>query len=267
MAKTSIEESADLHLSICSSHLFCPTMFNCTQRRHPAPAVSCVEITIPVAGVSVAHVKLDIEQVPIGACCSADILDDQGRVLVGKGETLTQEVVDGLKSRGIASLNLSESDLALLTGGKHCRSTEVSQRTTTPSTRVRVDRSDEAYSSERKEKFAQTLSGTLSLIESLASQLDDPSKETLAQLAQVPHAFHEMLFEDSDQSISTSVDSPKDSLGARSVHFAMTGHGGWHRAAVAGRRHYSLGQSWAIARLGVVPTPGSFSRSVTHTEL
>ncbi len=243
-------------------------MFNCTQRRHPAPAVSCVEITIPVAGVSVAHVKLDIEQVPIGACCAADILDDQGRVLVGKGETLTQEVVDGLRSRGVTSLNLSESDLALLTGKKHSRSTEA-RSATIPSTRVRVDRSGEAYSSERKEKFAQTLSGTLSLIESLASQLDDPSTENLTQLAQVPHAFQEMLFEDSDQSISTSVDSPKDSLGARSVHFALLAMAVGIEQQLPEDDIILLGKAGLLHDLGLYRLPAHFrdpSRTLNYEE-
>lgn len=166
-------------------------------------------------------INLAIDRIRAGSICASDILDRDGRVLIGRGVRLTPEFLQELKNRGFDSIGVSPQDLQKLTGGSTVRP-KTSNKPLTENKKFRVDRSSEAISSERHERFSAHITHSLKLLENLGRDINKGSASAFEAMVALQSQFVDMLMEDTDQSISAaSSQHTEDVLASRSAQFAI----------------------------------------------
>lgn len=166
------------------------------------------------------NLKLSLDEIRPGVRSGSEICDPSGRVLVSKGLVLTEDILEGLESRGISELYVSPQEWSRLTGKASSTAEQESPSRSNLSAR-RVDRSREGYCQERTQRFSQQLASALDVIDGIGSNIQGLAGQMFNQLRQLPNGFAEMLIEDSDQSISATRQSVNDSLSSRSATASM----------------------------------------------
>ena len=166
-------------------------------------------------------VNIEIDRIRAGSTCATDILDKDGRVLIGRGIRLTREFLQELKNRGFESISVCPQDLQRLSGGSASQP-QNANKPLDKSKKIRVDRSKEAISAERHERFSSQIARSLMLLENLGRDISNGSASAFEAMVALQSQFVDMLMEDSDQSISAaSRQKTEDVVASRSAQFAM----------------------------------------------
>ncbi len=167
------------------------------------------------------EIRLAIDRIRVGTTCATDILDDDGRILVGSGVPLTEQFLGELKNRGFDHIGVSQRDLRRLTGGSSAKPKDTYKPLTKPA-KSRVDRSSEPLSRERNERFTAQITSALKLHANAGSEICKGSASAFNEMVSLQTQFVDMLFEDTDQSISAASRSgAEDALASRSAQFAI----------------------------------------------
>jgi HD-GYP domain-containing protein (c-di-GMP phosphodiesterase class II) len=150
---------------------------------------------------------VSLDDLCLGAICKFDIHDQQGLLLLGKGRPLTQSILDQVLNRGVSFLEVHPNDVAALTGGTATQNEgkrpqrKQSERSHKSLFSKRVDRSREAYSPVRAERFAKQLAAAACVLAQIGEQIQSLTQPVVSGLCDIPAHMTDMLLEDADQSI------------------------------------------------------------------
>jgi hypothetical protein len=129
-------------------------------------------------------VPLSIDELRVGVTCSHPVEGDHAVLLLGANTRITQQVITGLRDRGIRSIEVDPRDLAALRGGKTAKRRKATTARdrggadqwirSKPVKDLLVDRHEEALSAERTKRLEGAMSHAKkrmeTLRESVASQ-------------------------------------------------------------------------------------------------
>ncbi len=146
-------------------------------------------------------VKVPLDSIPVGVVCRADLHDEQGLLLLGKGQRISQSVIDQFRGRGIAFVLVGADDANSLLGRAKDRK-KPEEPVVESAKQRRVDRSRETYSRERSERFTKRASGIIDVVAGVGKRVRSLSQSHVTEIAEIPRSLVEMLLEDADQSIA-----------------------------------------------------------------
>lgn len=153
------------------------------------------------------RVQVSLDDLCLGAICKFDIHDQDGLLLLGKGQPLTQTIVDQVFNRGISFLEVHPSDVDALTGASAPTPERKSPKRKPPARSNetllsrRTDRSGEPYSTVRAERFEKQIAAAVGIVAQIGQQIQSLSQPVVAELCDIPSQMTDMLMEDADQSI------------------------------------------------------------------
>lgn len=177
------------------------------------------------------RVSILIDQLTVGVTCSQPIVNDVGVLLVGANSRITQQVITGLRERGIASIEVDVRDLALLQGDDRKKVAvkrewirEATFQAGVPVKNFLVDRHNEPLSEERAGRLAARVKVAKSRFDELQSQMLVERIRSVAGFVDLSDGFAQSIVDDHDQTVgSTTSGDDRDGASERSVRMAVLG--------------------------------------------
>ena len=171
-------------------------------------------------------VSVSIDELRVGVTCSHAIEDDHGVLLLGDNTQITRQLIDGLKDRGIESIEIDPRDLAAMRGKKKKpppprkeRKAESDWEKSKPLKNLLVDRHDEGLSSERGEVLNEKMDAAKQQFAILAKKMTRERIQSLDELILVSDDYAHSIVDDHDQTLGTilrmGVDVDPDELSIR----------------------------------------------------
>ncbi len=166
------------------------------------------------------RVRVPLDEIISGTACSINIYDDEGTIVIGKDQPLTDEGREALKVRGISYLELRPEALAALkaSGALHAKDPQATaqESSSAPCLAKRIDRSNETYCQERQAAFQSQLATSVGVISKVGKGVERISNAEAGSLCEIPVELLAMLLQDADQSIAVFNDqAPTNSLAHR----------------------------------------------------
>lgn len=154
-------------------------------------------------------VPISIDELRVGVTCSHPVEGDHGVLLLGANTRITQQVIAGLRDRGITSIEVDPRDLAAMRGGsKKKRAATNRDRATLgqwpkmkPVKEMLIDRHDEGLSPERSRRLASAMEQAKRRMEDLKEQITSRCIRSVAQLLDVSDGYARSIIDDHDQTI------------------------------------------------------------------
>ncbi len=209
-------------------------------------------------------ITLSIDDIQLGVTCSHPVNDESGVLLLGAASTITEQLIEGLRQRGITTLEIDPRDELLLRSKdqrrvvKKTASTRKSTnpsgwRTAEPLKSILVDRHDEAIDPERTERLSQALSqardalsafnvGNLKLDAGMVDSCNDISDE-----------YARALIDDCDQTVgSVTTPSPRGDLANRSIQLSVIAMAVGVQMGLDGPQTIELGTAGLLHDVGLL---------------
>lgn len=176
------------------------------------------------------RISISIDQLTVGATCSQPIVNDVGVLLVGANSRITQQVITGLRERGIHNIDVDVRDLAMLRSEdrkqvvvKREWTREATFQPGVPLKNLLVDRHNEPLSEERAARFSARVKIAKSRSDELALQLRFERVRSVAGFVELSDGFAHAIVEDHDQSVGSATTGDDDDASERSVRMAVLG--------------------------------------------
>lgn len=177
------------------------------------------------------RVSISIDQLTVGVTCSQPIVNDVGVLLVGANSRITQQVITGLRERGILSIEVDVRDLALLRGddrkkvaAKREWTRETAFQAGIPVKNFLVDRHNEPLSEERAARMMSRIKVAKSRFDELNAQLLVERIRSVAGFVDLSDGFAQSIVDDHDQTVgSTNIGDDHDDASERSVRMSVLG--------------------------------------------
>jgi HD-GYP domain-containing protein (c-di-GMP phosphodiesterase class II) len=179
-------------------------------------------------------VPLSIDELRVGVTCSHPVEGDHGVLLLGSNTRINQQVITGLRDRGIRSIEVDPRDLAAMRGG-----TTAKRRTVTsardrggadqwirskPVKDLLVDRHEEALSVERTKRLEGAMSHAKKRMETLRESVASQTIRSVSQLVEVSDGYARSIVDDHDQTVGVvGKNIESDDLSERSVRLSTLG--------------------------------------------
>lgn len=176
-------------------------------------------------------VSISIDELRVGVTCSHPIEDDHGLLLLGAGTQITQQVIGGLRDRGILVIEVDPRDVDSLCGGqkkrrvvKRERVAEAPWAASRPVKDMLVDRYHEDLSDERAEQLESSIARAKERLDQLRTKLGRQTTQLVGEFNDISRCYAQSMVEDHDQTVGqigamTEMDDPE----ARSVRMAVLG--------------------------------------------
>ncbi len=158
-------------------------------------------------------VPISIDELRVGVICSHPVEDDQGVLLLGASTRITQQLIAGLRDRGIHSIEVDPRDLATLRGGGqggNKRAATVWDREppgqwtkSKPVKDMLVDRFEEQLSGERAKRLDQAMRQAKSRMNELKEKIAFGAIRSVSQLFEVSDGYARSMVDDHDQTVGT----------------------------------------------------------------
>lgn len=153
-------------------------------------------------------VSVSVDELRAGVTCSHAIEDDHGVLLLGANTAITQQLIDGLKDRGIDSIEIDPRDLAAMRGKKKKkpapkkeRKEETGWNSSKPLKNFLVDRHDEDLCEERSELLTQKMDAARTEFAELKEMMSYERIRSLGELMFVSDDYARSIVDDHDQTL------------------------------------------------------------------
>jgi HD-GYP domain-containing protein (c-di-GMP phosphodiesterase class II) len=171
-------------------------------------------------------ILLSLDSVQPNAICQSDIRDDDGGLLLGARQPLTDSVRQALRQRQVFSVRVSERDAEALRGKSKSLVSKraVSGNSKPNETQIhRASHGSKPLDSELAKYYRSQVTSAVAAIYKSTMGVSQIEGTELAELCQIPTSLIEMLCEDSDQilSMTTCCQDSKFALAQRCVNFSV----------------------------------------------
>lgn len=176
-------------------------------------------------------ISISIDDLRVGVTCSHPIEGDGGVLLLGASTRITQQVITGLRDRGIESIEVDARDLAALRRSSTKTKAPEKRRAETPrwspSRSVKdllVDRHDEGLSEERREHLESSMGLAKDRLGELQSAVATEKIRSVSAVREISDVYAQSMVDDHDQTIGaisavTGFNDPNE----RSVRMSVLG--------------------------------------------
>ncbi len=179
-------------------------------------------------------VPISIDELRVGVICSHPVEDDQGVLLLGANTRITQQVIAGLRDRGISSIEVDPRDVAALrsTGkGTKARATTVWEREppgqwtkSKPVKDMLVDRFEEQLSPDREIRLQKAMEQAQSRMDTIKEMIASGTIRSVSQLVEVSDGYARSMVDDYDQTVGAVGRFARQiNAGERSVRMSTLG--------------------------------------------
>lgn len=221
-------------------------------------------------------VTVPVDQLKVGVECRSALVDETGVLLLGAGTKITQEVIQGLRDRGIEELAIQASDLQRMqrsTPNPRAVRRPVSRPSSTdtrtdpsdwapgvPLKSTMVDRFHEPLLPERSARLKNYVSDAHADFESLRMELATTKLHTVEALNNLSAAFAAVMVDDHDQTVGEVV-QPSDAhaLTDRCVKLGVLGMAVGAEMDLDGPGILELGTTGLLHDIGLYTTDSELS--------
>ncbi|TWU47228.1 Cyclic di-GMP phosphodiesterase response regulator RpfG [Rubripirellula tenax] len=204
-------------------------------------------------------VSVSIDQLAIGVTCSQPIVSDRGILLLGAKTCITQQVITGLRERGIDYISVDPSDLALLRGKpkavvtpKPARPKDSKWDPSRPVKEMLVSRHGESLSTARAEYLANRMTAAKKQFELLQHGISRGALHSLSDFDALSENFVHSMVDDHDQTVGSMSDHVSvDPIGERSVRMAVLGMSVACEMGLTGKQTLEVGMAGLLHDLGL----------------
>jgi len=224
-------------------------------------------------------VPVSIDELRVGVTCSHPVEGDQGVLLLGANTRITQQVISGLRDRGIHSIDVDPRDLAAMRGGggKKGKSGASWERSTPglwtkskPVKEMLVSRHDEGLCGERAERLVGAMDHAKQQMTDLKQKIATDSIRSVSRLVEVSDGYARSIVDDHDQTVGV-VGKITESSGAdeRSVRMSTIGMAIAIELGLDGQQMMEVGISGLLHDAGLYAMDAKFldrDRQLSSTE-
>jgi HD-GYP domain-containing protein (c-di-GMP phosphodiesterase class II) len=180
-------------------------------------------------------VSISIDQLRVGVTSSHPLEDENGLLLLSENTCITEQLINGMRDRGIESIQVDSRDVDALCGNvrnakpRDVRETERSETEATwePSKPVKemlVDRHDEGLSDQRSDQLTRAMGMAKKRIDELRSEMLKEKIRSVELLGRISDVYAHSMVDDHDQTVgSLSAAIHTDSPNERSIRMAVLG--------------------------------------------
>ncbi|MEM6777329.1 MAG: HD domain-containing phosphohydrolase [Planctomycetota bacterium] len=224
-------------------------------------------------------VHITVDELKVGVVCSTDLLDEEGKLLLGTGTRITAELIQGLHDRGIQEIEISAADASKMRGGgaggegkrrTPRRRTIATPRGSsdgtswpkgTPLKPSMVDRHEESLSPERTKQLRQNLQVAREEFETLRMTVMEEKLKTISAMKDLSNAFAMALVDDHDHAVGEIVrPTSETSITDRSVRLAVLGMAVATEMDLDGPSVLEVGSAGLLHDIGLVKMDPEFSK-------
>ncbi len=219
-------------------------------------------------------VTVSIDEIKAGASCSYPIEGECGVLLLGADTKITPHVINGLRERGITSIEVHPSDLAKLRGsGSNPRAKALPRKekpsnptgrwiSSQPVKDLLVDRHDEDLSDERTQTLKRGMGTAKAQYERMQKLLGSSELDSISDLTSVSEVYARMMVDDHDQTVGImGSSSPIDDIAERSVRMAVIGMAIGIEMGLDGEKTTEIGMAALLHDVGIYAMDGRFQEA------
>lgn len=203
--------------------------------------------------------SVPIDDLTVGATCRQPIFREDGILLVGANTRLTQQVITGLRERGITSVHLDRRDLMLIRGDgrsaqpvKRERPKDAPWLAAKPLKEILVDRFEELLSAEWSAQLVSTLATAKLRFDSLKSRLENDRIRSVAEFLEISDSYAHAMVNDLDQTIGVMGSLGNFSgLSERAVRMSVLGMGVAVEMGLDGPQTIEVGTAGLLHDIGL----------------
>lgn len=215
-------------------------------------------------------VSISIGELRVGATCSHPVEGDEGVLLLGANTRITQQLINGLRDRGIASIDVDPRDLAAMRGAGAKKKTAVKRSTESqewsPTKVVKdilVDRHDEDLSQDRSERLKHSMGIARERFDELKLKLASEKIRSVNELREISDLYAQSMVDDLDQtvgaiSVATKLNDPDE----RSVRMAVIGMAVAVELGLNGQQTLEVGMVGLLHDVGLYVMDPKYSKPV-----
>ncbi len=206
-------------------------------------------------------VTISVNELRAGASCSYPVEGEHGVLLLGARSRITQQVINGLRERGIDSIAVHPSDLASLRGGKQKPAAVKRERSSAadgqwvssqPVKEMLVDRHDEDLSDERTVTLRRGMGMAKAQYDKLQTLLGDGSSKAEVELSSVSDAYARAMVDDYDQTVGViGASTVASDLAERSVRMSVIGMAIGIELGLDGPKILEIGMAGLLHDVGI----------------
>lgn len=155
-------------------------------------------------------ISIGVDELRAGVC-KFDVFDQDKVLLLKSGAMLGEAQIAAIRERGISHVVLHPSDVRAVARGRASanavRPRDPKKDHAGEKKDQRQERTTEPYSPERSLRFGKAISGMVNTLEKLGNRIDQITNSDVNELARIPHDLAELVMEDADQVIATTLGS------------------------------------------------------------
>jgi HD-GYP domain-containing protein (c-di-GMP phosphodiesterase class II) len=155
-------------------------------------------------------VPISIDDLRVGITCSHPVEGDHGILLLGANTRITQQVISGLRDRGISSIEVDPRDLAAMRGAGKKNKKAASNRDRAPEGQwtkskpvkeMLIDRFEEPLNPDRARRLGSAMENAKKRMEGLKALVPSRGIRSVSQLVDVSDGYARSIVDDHDQTI------------------------------------------------------------------
>jgi HD-GYP domain-containing protein (c-di-GMP phosphodiesterase class II) len=153
-------------------------------------------------------VSITINELRLGVTCSHPVEDDHGVLLLGANTRITDQVINGLRDRGIKMIEVDSRDLAAMRGGgkkkaatRRTRNDQDGWPKSKPVKDMLVDRYAENLCEERNEHLQNSMQVAKGRFEQLRQQIAENAILSVGEFRDLSDIYARSMVDDHDQTV------------------------------------------------------------------
>ncbi|TWU41584.1 Cyclic di-GMP phosphodiesterase response regulator RpfG [Novipirellula aureliae] len=222
-------------------------------------------------------ISVSVDRLRPGTVCSHPIEDASGILLLGSNTRITTRVIDGLRDRGVHSIEIDPSDLDRLTGNGHPKTATTKGRSSkgesnepcfssvwVPNVAVKdllVDRIDEPLSDKRIETLHKGVAAAKKRFDQLEQIILDHQVHSISGFATISDAYARSMVDDHDQTVGVMgvLSHGNNDLRQRAVCLSVLGMSIAIEMGLDGPATLDVGLAGLLHDVGLMLMPKRFS--------
>ncbi|KAA1258564.1 Cyclic di-GMP phosphodiesterase response regulator RpfG [Rubripirellula obstinata] len=205
-------------------------------------------------------ISISIDDISVGVSCSRPIVDESEVLLVGANTRISEHVINGLRDRGITTIEVDPRDAALLKGGNRKKPKPKTDSRQTkaamfsrPLKDMMVDRFDEDLNPENTKVLESNLAKASQQIDLVRNQLCTQSLRSVSSLVSLSDQYVHSLVDDQDHAVGMLGQSLEDEeLSRRSTRLSVLGMAVAAEVGLSGQKTAECGLTGLLHDVGLM---------------
>lgn len=180
-------------------------------------------------------VSISIDQLRVGVTSSHPLEDENGLLLLSENTCITEQLINGMRERGIDSIQVDARDVDALCGGAKKPKARISRESdrddsenrwvhSKPVKDMLIDRHDEGLDEHRGEQLTRAMGMAKRRIDELRAEMLQEKIRSVGAVTQISDVYAHSMVDDHDQTLGSlsaavHVDNPNE----RSLRMAVLG--------------------------------------------